>query len=478
MSTRAEAITRRLWELEHVRLVTALVAIALALMIIPVRAASLAKPSEFQLANGMRIVVVPDHRVPIITHMVFYRIGSVDEQSDENGVAHYLEHLMFKGTPKHPRGEFDRVVMRGGGVQNATTSHDSTVYYQRLPRRDLEKLMALEADRMENLDIDDAAAVKEQAIVKEEFLGTSNQPGLPFHYATAGALYGTHPYALAPIGTEASIATFNAAGAMRFYRRHYRPERAIVVIGGDVTEEEVRVLAERTYGRVSGRSSDVVSELPVLAPLIPTQPTTQRVVVPHSRVSAVHIRRSYLTPDARSVPLRDATALNLFSYIVGNGVLSRLHQGLVVKGLASSTSTGLELRRYAGALSFEATALPGVSEAALENAFDQVLAEVAEQGITEHEFNEMKLRFLATRVYDEDNTASRCQTIGSSLIVGWSLDDVLGFKSRVEGLTLDDVNRVGRNILNTARSVTGLLVPQSMAQPNGTAQSTPTTSQN
>jgi zinc protease len=474
MMRRAAVLSKQAFDFQIASLATLLVAVALTLTMIPAQAKAPTKPSEFVLTNGLRIVVVPDHRVPIVTHMVFYRIGSVDEQPDENGVAHYLEHLMFKGTKAFPRGEFDRVVMRGGGVQNATTSHDSTVYYQRMPRRDLERLMALEADRMENLEIDDAAAKTERSIVKEEFLGTSNQPGLPFHYATAGALYGDHGYARAPIGTEASIAVFNAAGAMRFYRRHYRPQRAIVVIGGDVTEEEVRNLAERTYGRVAKRDDEGEADrtLPSLAS------TAQRVVVPHPRVSATLIRRTFLTSSARDMPLMDATALNLFSYIVGNGALSRLHEGLVVKGIASASGSSLDLRRYGGTLSFEATALPGTKDEALESAFDRILAEVAANGVTQHEFDEMKLRFLATRVYDEDNTASRSQTIGHSLLVGWSLDDVLGFKQRVENVTLEDVNRVGRNLLVRARSVTGLLVPQSVAQTGKAATSSKSANEN
>lgn len=474
MTSRAAAIPRRFSDLQILSLATILIALTLVMMMPPAHARAPAKPSEFQLANGLRIVVVPDHRVPIVTHMVFYRIGSVDEQPDEDGVAHYLEHLMFKGTRAFPRGEFDRVVMRGGGMQNATTSHDSTVYYQRTPRRDLERLMALEADRMENLEIDDAAALTEAKIVKEEFLGTSTQPGLPFHYATAGALYGDHGYARAPIGTEASIAIFNAASAMRFYRRHYRPQRAIVVIGGDVTEEEVRALVDRTYGRVAKRDAEPEPQHTLLS----LAPTAQRVVAPHPRVSAIHIRRTLLTPSAREMSLTDATALNLFSYIVGNGALSRLHEGLVIKGVASAASSGLDLRRYAGTLSFEATALPGISENAFEAAFDRVLAEVASHGVTQHEFDEMKLRFLATRVYDEDNTARRSHTIGHSLTVGWSLADVLSFKQRVERVTLDDVNRVGRNLLVNARSVTGLLVPQIVAQTGRAAKSSSTSTQN
>ena len=180
----------------HVTVGGLLLMFAAAILVGPARAAAPAeKPSQFQLANGLQVVVVPDHRVPIVTHMVFYRIGSADEMPGEEGLAHYLEHMMFMGTPRFPKGEFDRYVMRGGGMHNATTTHDRTTYYQRMPRNALEHLMTLEADRMQNLQFTEAAALNERNVVMEEYLGNAGQPGFPFFLATSAALYADHPYA-------------------------------------------------------------------------------------------------------------------------------------------------------------------------------------------------------------------------------------------------------------------------------------------
>ena len=419
-------------------------------------AAPASKPSTFELPNGLRVVVVPDHRAPIVTHMVFYKIGSADERPEEAGLANYLEHMMFMGTPSIAKGEFDRFVMRGGGSQNATTTQDGTTYYQRMPRNALERLMTLEADRMENLQFTEAAALNERNVVMEEYRGKAGQPEYPFFTATAAALYGRHPYALAPIGSEEAISKFDGAKAMAFYRRHYSPQHAIVVIGGDVTEAEVREMAAHTYGRVTRRDDVASPELP--RPDLPAE--AQRVVVPHPLASAVVISRMFLTQSASEMPLRDSTALSLFSYIVGQGMLSRLHGALVTKGLASSVSGGLMLHRASSELMFSAAALPGVGADVIEPAFDQALAEVAEQGVSAREFDDMKQSFVASRVYDDDNLTTHCNVIGSLMVAGWSLDDIEGFQARLEDTTVEDVNRAGKSILAHSRNVTGLLVPQ------------------
>jgi zinc protease len=428
----------------------------LAMLAGPVAAATAAKPSEFDLPNGLKVVVVPDHRVPVVTHMVFYKIGSVDEAPGEEGLAHYLEHMMFMGTPAFSKGEFDRFVMTGGGMHNASTTQDRTTYFQRMPRNALEHLMLLEADRMENLQFSEGAAQNERSVVMEEFRGNAGQPGFPFFLATSALLYADHPYAHPPIGDEPGISKFDGAKALAFYRRHYAPQRAIVVIGGDVTEAEARVLSERTYGRVRPRdiADAAARQLPILAPV------AQRVVVPHPRVSAVHVSRAFLTAGTKEVLIRNTPALSLFTYIVGDGMLSRLYQTLVTKGLAGSVSGSYELRRYAGQVTFAAAALPGIGSETIEAAFDRVLADILENGVTPSEFDDMKHRFLATRVYDEDNTAAHSESIGSLMTSGWSLRDVLDFRQRIESLTIEDVNRAGQGLLKHSRSVTGLLVPQ------------------
>ena len=308
--------------------------------------------------------------------MVFYRIGSVDEQPGEEGLAHYLEHMMFMGTTTYPRGEFHRFIMRGGGGHNATTTHDGTTYFQRMPKSGLGHLMALEADRMQNLQFAESAAITERNVVMEEFRGNAGAPGFPFYLAMSEALYPNHPYSIPPIGNEAQISRFDGAKAMAFYQRHYMPQRAIVVIGGDVTEDEVRSLAANTYALI--KRGQTAPDEPPLPKLLTG---SQRVVVAHPRMSSVMVRRTYLTGGARMMSPQDATALNLFAYIVGDGMLSRLHRSLVTEGLASSVSGGIQIRRYAGELSFSAMALPGVRADQIEEAFDRVIAEVARDGV-------------------------------------------------------------------------------------------------
>ena len=410
-------------------------------------------PSIFSLPNGLRVVVVSDHRVPVVTHMVFYKIGSADELRGEEGLAHYLEHMMFKGTAAFPAGEFHRFVVLGGGSHNATTTTDGTTYFQRMPKSGLAHLMELEADRMHNLQISEQGALTERNVVLEEFRGAAGQPGFPLFVATAKALYGDHPYALPTIGDEAGIARFNGAKALTFYRRHYGPQRAIVVVGGDVTEAEVHALAAATYGRLAP------SEIAVPNSLVPDLTRAQqRVIVPHPRVSAVTVRRTYLV--SAGAPIEDTTALHLFTFIVGDGMLSRLHRDLVTKGIASSVSGGVNFRRLASEATFEATALPGIAADVIEREFERVLSEIVDKGISPDEFNDMKQRFLATRVYERDNNATFCKRLGTLMTLGWSLEDVLNFERRIQALSLADVDRVGRNVLTDSRFVTGLLVPQ------------------
>lgn len=413
------------------------------------------RASEFVLDNGLKIVVVPDHRVPIVTHMVFYKIGSADEQAGEEGLAHYLEHLMFLGTAKHPKGELDRFVMYGGGSHNATTKQDGTTYYQRMPRDALPKLMEFEADRMENLSFDEAAALNERNVVMEEYRGNAGQPGFAFFKAVQGAMYGDHAYAKPPIGTEENIAKFDGAKAMAFYRSHYSPNRATVVIGGDVTEAQVRQLAEQTYARVTVKADAQAEGRPV--PKL--EVTRQRLVIPHPLASAITVSRSYLVGSNAETSQGDSAALSLFTYIAADGTLGRLYRELVMKGLASNVSGGLQLGRLSGQLSLTATALPGTPLASIEDAFDRAVAELAANGVTESEFADMKQRFLVTRVYDEDNNAQLCDNIGTVLAADGKLDDIFGWKQTIEKVTIEDVNRLARSVLQDHRSVTGILMP-------------------
>src|ERR671910_1156767 len=207
--------------------------------------------SSFVLDNGLEVVVVPDHRVPVVTHMIWYRNGSADDPLGQSGIAHFLEHLMFKGTEKHPAGEFSKVVSGLGGQENAFTSFDYTAYFQRVAKEHLKTMMEFEADRMTGLVLDEAVVAPERDVVLEERrMRVETDPAAQLSEAMAAALFVRHPYGTPIIGWMHEIETLNREHALDYYRRFYTPENGILVVAGDVTEAEVRRLAEGTYGRV------------------------------------------------------------------------------------------------------------------------------------------------------------------------------------------------------------------------------------
>src|SRR3954469_16532492 len=208
--------------------------------------------SSFVLDNGLDVVVIPDRRVPVVTHMVWYRNGSADDPLGQSGIAHFLEHLMFKGTKAHPAGEFSRVVSALGGQENAFTSFDYTAYFQRVAREHLETMMAFEAARMTGLVLDEAVVAPERDVVLEERrMRVETDPAAQLSEAMAASLFVHHPYGIPIIGWMHEIEGLNRDHALSYYRRFYTPENAILVVAGDVTPEEVRRLADGTYGLIA-----------------------------------------------------------------------------------------------------------------------------------------------------------------------------------------------------------------------------------
>ena len=209
-------------------------------------------PATFTLANGLQVVVIPDHRTPVVTQMIWYKVGSADETPGKSGLAHFLEHLMFKGTAKHPAGEFSQTVLRIGGNENAFTSTDYTGYFQRVPREQLGKMMEFEADRMTGLILKDENVLPERDVVLEEFnMRVANNPDARLTEQIMAALYLNHPYGRPVIGWHHEIEKLDREDALAFYRRFYAPNNAILVIAGDVDANDVRPLAERTFGEVA-----------------------------------------------------------------------------------------------------------------------------------------------------------------------------------------------------------------------------------
>src|SRR4051795_13082861 len=207
--------------------------------------------TPFTLPNGLQVVVIPDHRTPVVTQMIWYKVGSADETAGKSGLAHFLEHLMFKGTAKHPAGEFSETVRRLGGNENAFTSVDYTGYFQRLPREQLGKMMEFEADRMTGLILKDENVLPERDVVLEEFnMRVANSPESRLIEQIMAALYLNHPYGRPVIGWRQEIEKLGREDALAFYKRFYAPNNAILVVAGDVEARDVRLVAEKTFGVV------------------------------------------------------------------------------------------------------------------------------------------------------------------------------------------------------------------------------------
>ena len=285
----------------------------------PARAQS--KVSTFTLANGMQVVVIPDTRVPVVTHMVWYRVGAADDPSGKSGIAHFLEHLMFKATRSIKSGEFTRIVNRLGGRHNALTTHDTTTYFQRVAKEHLRRVMELEADRMTGLTLTAAEVLTERDVIKEERRGSVDASPLSLlNEQMQAALYQNHPYGRPVLGFAHEIAELSLQDATTFYNRHYAPNNAILVVAGDSTATEVRSLAAATYGRLQAKA-DIK---PRQRPSEPEAIARRTVMLEDARAGAPLVLRTYHVPGFASAKPGDAEALSLLGGILG-GEIGRAH---------------------------------------------------------------------------------------------------------------------------------------------------------
>ncbi len=414
---------------------------------------------EFSLANGLKVVVIPDTRVPVVTHMIWYRVGSADEERGKSGIAHFLEHLMFKGTKAHPPGEFSKAVAAWGGQENAFTSTDYTAYYQRVARERLSEAMAFEADRMTGLTLTDALVNPERDVVLEERrMRTDNQPSALLAEQISAALYLNHPYGVPVIGWEHEIRGLNRTDALAFYQRHYAPNNAILVIAGDVTSAEVKTLAEATYGKIPANPAVLPRSRPAEPPAI----AERRVTYADKRVAQPSFSRHYLAPSYRTGEKGQGEALDLLGQILGGGANSRLFKALVTdQGLAAGagayyTGSAMDLTRFV----IYATPRPGISLTQVEEASDKVLADLLAQGVTAEELNRAKTGLIADSVYSRDSQASMARMYGAGLVIGESVDDIRLWPQRIAAITPDQVLAAAKAVLDRRRSVTGLLVKE------------------
>ncbi|MBO0903877.1 M16 family metallopeptidase [Jiella sonneratiae] len=429
--------------------------------------------TEFSLDNGMQVVVLPDHRAPVVTQMVYYHVGAADEAPGESGIAHFLEHLMFKGTKTHPEGEFSRAVADIGGQENAFTTDDYTGYYQQVPSSALEMVMGYEADRMANLVLTDAVVKPERDVILEERrMRIDNDPGAQLQEAVQAALFQNSPYGIPVIGWRREMEELSRADAIAFYDKYYTPNNATLLVAGDVTADEVRKLAQSTYGKVARRADPGTRER-ALEP----EPLAARIVtLTDAKVTQPSMQRVYLVPGETIAEPGEAEALDVLSDILGGGTTSRLYRSLVVeKGIAAGTGafySGTALKE--GQFGVYGMPRGEATLADVETAIDAAIADIRKNGVTEAELDRAKNRVRKNMIYLRDSQTAMARRVGAALSTGRSLKDVETWPERIEAVTVADVDAVAKKYLRPERSVTGYLKPEApLAAASGSGETKP-----
>jgi zinc protease len=430
---------------------------ALAALAGTARAAPGPEVADFKLANGLEVVVVPDHRAPVVTHMIWYKVGAADETPGKSGLAHFLEHLMFKGTEKHPGTAFSQDVAAIGGQENAFTTSDYTGFFQRVPRERLKEMMALEADRITNLVLTDAVVKPElNVVLEEQNMRVANNPNARLSEQVDAALYLNHPYGRPVIGWRHEIEKLTRDDALAFYKRFYTPNNAIVIVAGDVTPEDVKAAAEETYGKVAVRTEIK----PRQRPTEPVQEAPRTVTLADPRVEQPSVSREYLAPSETTAKPGESEALDVLTHVLGSGANSRLYRTLVVdKGVALTagafySGTALDYAK----LGVYAAPKPGVTLHEVEQGIDAVLNDVIAHGVTADELDRAKNRLIADAVYAQDNQATLARWYGSALATGQTVDMVRTWPDRIRAVTPDAIQQAARTWLDRRQSVTGYLV--------------------
>jgi zinc protease len=415
-------------------------------------------PATFTLPNGLQVLVIQDHRTPVVTQMVWYKVGSADETPGKSGLAHFLEHLMFKGTSKHPVGEFSQTVLKVGGDENAFTSVDYTGYYQRVPRDQLPKMMEFEADRMTGLILKDENVLPERDVVLEEYnMRVANNPEARLDEQIMAALYLNHPYGRPVIGWHQEIEKLGREDALAFYKRFYAPNNAILVIAGDVDVNEVRQLAEQTFGKVAAQPAIAASRI---RPQEPEPVAPRTVTLADPRVEQPTVKREYLVPSAATAAAGESPALDVLAQLMGNGSNSYLYRALVVdKPLAVNANAGYQSTSL-DATQFSISVAPkqGVDFATVEQVVDNVIADVVRNPVPAEDLERVKTQLIAEAIYAQDSQAVLARWYGGGLTTGSSIEDIRSWPDRIRAVTAEQVRAAAQKWLDKKRSATGYLI--------------------
>ncbi len=415
------------------------------------------KVTDFTLANGLQVVVIEDHRAPVVTQMVWYKVGAADEAPGHSGIAHFLEHLMFKGTDDVPSGQFSAIVEAQGGSDNAFTSWDYTTYFQRVAADRLDMMMTLEADRMRDLRLtEEDVTTERQVILEERNQRTDSDPAALFGEQLRAAQFLNHPYGLPIIGWRHEIEQLDRQEALDFYRTYYAPNNAILVVAGDVDPAQVRTLAEKHYGPLEPTATIPPRE----RPQEPPQRAERRLAMADPQIAQPYVSRSYLAPARKSGDQKQAAALAVLAELLGgSGTTSVLAKALAFdnpKAVYVSADYDGEAMDD-GLFSLAIAPVPGVSLDEAEAAMDGVIDQFLKDGVDPAALERIKAQVRAAQIYGNDNVEGLAQRYGEALAVGLTIEDVKAWPDVLQSVTADDVMAAARQVLNRDNAVTGHL---------------------
>ncbi|GHA59905.1 peptidase M16 [Amylibacter ulvae] len=414
--------------------------------------------TTFMLDNGMQGVVIEDHRAPVVTHMVWYKVGAADEAPGKSGIAHFLEHLLFKGTDKMEAGEFSQIVAANGGSENAFTNQDYTGYFQRIAADRLPLMMELESDRMQGLKLTQEEVLPERdVIIEERNSRTESNPSALFSEHRTALMYDNHPYGIPVIGWMHEMQQLSREDALAFYKTYYAPNNAILIVAGDVEPDEVKELAQNYYGALT--PSTTIPER--VRPAEPPHRAAVRTVFEDPRVRQPYVIRNYAATNRKAGDQKEAAALTLFVELFGgSGVTSFMGQRMQLDKKISINQAAF----YDG-VSYDPTSLgiyavpaPGVGLTELESELDATIAAFLEEGVDTDHLARLKTQIAASEIYALDDQSGLARRYGEALTAGLTIEDVQGWSDALQAVTPDDIMNAARNVLNDKASVTGWLV--------------------
>lgn len=406
----------------------------------------LANTHEFMLSNGLKLIVREDHRAPTVAHMVWYRAGSMDEVNGRTGVAHVLEHMMFKGTEKVKAGEFSRLVAAVGGRENAFTSRDYTAYFQQVEKSKLEEVIKLEADRMSNLNFDDAEFLKEiQVVMEERRLRTEDNPSSLLNESLMASAYMSSPYRHPVIGWMNDLQNMTASDAREWYRSWYKPNNATVVISGDVDAEQVLAVVKKYYGVVPAQ------ELPVRKPQIePPQKGIKQVQV-RAPADSPQLAMAWKVPRLEPKNLDDVEpyALELLTAVLDGYDNARLNRILVKQEkVVNDVGVGYDMvSRGPELFVINVSLAKGKTVAQAQSSIRRALEELKQKGILESELQRIKVRILSEQIYKRDSIFGQAMEIGSTEMAGFSWRDISYMLEKMQTITPAQVQAVAKKYL-------------------------------